>query len=230
MSLFGKTRLAVLSVANSLLDKVIDLNSVEAVRQNIRDIEVSRDSLSDSVATARGYVTGVKREVSQLATERDKLNRQIDTLLTDDDSGNDHRANTLEAKLVGVESLLAMKQEEMTSGQETAHALEQTYSTLQTRLTTMVSQLSRLEAMDRSAKAKEGAATAMRQAAKASTTGAEVSVDSVAARIQRRSDVADEKLRSASGDFATVTDKDETLANVAARLAVRKKRLAGKAS
>jgi len=230
MSVFGKTRLAVLSVANSLLDRVIDLNSVEAVKQNIRDIEVSRDSLSDSVATARGYVTGVKREVSQLATERDKLNRQIDTLLTDDDSGNDHLANTLEAKLVGVESLLAMKQEEMTSGQETAHALEQTYSTLQTRLTTMVSQLSRLEAMDRSAKAKEGAATAMRQAAKASTTGAEVSVDSVAARIQRRSDVADEKLRSASGDFATVTDKDETLANVAARLAVRKKRLAGKAS
>src|SRR3989344_735099 len=80
MSVFGKTRLAVLSVANSLLDRVIDLNSVEAVKQNIRDIEVSRDSLSDSVATARGYVTGVKREVSQLATERDKLNRQIDTL------------------------------------------------------------------------------------------------------------------------------------------------------
>lgn len=229
-SVFAKARLAVLSVAHRALDAVIDMNSVEAVKQNIRDLETSRDGLSDSVATSRGQVTTVRREVAQLETKKDRLNQQIDSLLTDGDTTNDHKADTLEAELVSVEEMFSLKQEELKSVAETVQALDQTLSALTTKLTTMKGQLGRLEAMDRSARAKENAADAMRQATRASATGADVSVDSVAARVQRRSDVADEKLKSAMGDFASSTENDVALAGVAARLAERKKRLATKTS
>lgn len=223
---FAKARLAALSVVHNVLDKVIDLNSVEAVKQHIRDLETSRDQLSDSVAEARGHVTGVSREVTQLTAKQSTLNLKIDDLLTDNDKSNDHHANTLEAELVGVEELLTLKQEELNSAKETVQALDQAYSALNTKLTTMVQQLSRLEALDRSAGAKEKAATAMRHAAQASASGTEVSVDSVASRIQRRADVADEKFKTAMGTFATAAEENTAMATVAARLANRKKKLA----
>lgn len=225
-SVFAKARLAALSVVHSVLDKVIDLNSVEAVKQHIRDLETSRDQLSDSVAEARGHATGVNREITQLASKQASLNEGIDDLLTDDDKSNDHRANTLEAELVGVEELLNLKQEELNSAQGTVQALDQAYSALNAKLSTMTQQLSRLEALDRSAEAKEKAATAMRHAAQASASGTEVSVDSVASRIQRRADVADEKFKTAMGTFATVVEEDTAMATVAARIAKRKKQLA----
>ena len=225
-TVFQKARLVVLSVAHRALDAAIDMNSVEAVKQNIRDLETSRDSLSDSVATARGQVTTTNREVTQLEAKGTKLNSQVDTILGDSDLTNDHLANTLEAELVGVEELLVARKEELKSAAETVSALDQTLSALTAKLTLMKSQLNRLEAMSRTAKAKEGAADAMRQAARVSASGTGVSVDSVAARVQRRSDVADEKLKSAMNDFADSTDRDVALAGVAARLTERKKRLA----
>lgn len=221
-----KARLVVLSVAHRALDAVIDMNSVDAVKQNIRDLETSRASLSDSVASARGQAIGTKREILQLESKQNRLNAQCDSILGDNDPANDHYASTLEAELVGVEELLTLRREELVSAEETVKALDQTLSALTTRLTTMKSQLSRLEAMSRSAEAKEKAATAMRQAVQVSASGTGVSVDSVAARIQRRSDVADEKLKSAMGDFAQNTDHDMALAGVAARIAERKRRLA----
>lgn len=225
-SVFSKTRLLVLSVAHRALDAGIDMNSVEAVKQNIRDLETSRDQLSGSVATSRGHVTGVQREVSQLTARMEQLNHQADSLLNDNDPTNDHHVDTLEAELATAEEMLAVKQEELTSAQDTVRALDSTLSKLTAKLTAMKGQLGRLEAMDRSARAKENAAEAMRQATRASASGTGVSVDSVAARVQRRDDVADEKLKSAMSDFASTADQDTALATVAARVAERRKRLA----
>lgn len=226
----AKARIAALSLVHGVLDKVIDMNSVEAVKQYIRDLETSRDNLSDSVAEARGNEMGARRDIQQLTSRKEKLNHQIDTLLTDNDQSNDHLANTLEAELVGVEETLTSRQEELTSTQETVQALDQALSALNTKHETMVHQLRRLETMDRSAKAKESAAAAIRGAAAVSSVGSSVSVDDVAACVQRRSDVADQKFKSAMNTFASSTEQDSAMASVAARLAERKKRLTSSVS
>lgn len=225
-SILGKTRIAALSLVHTLLDRVIDLNSVEAVKQHVRDLETSKDNLSDALAEARGQKVTVSRELTQLKVKQSRLDNQANSLLTDDDPSNDHKAKTLEAELLGVENLISVKEDEFSSVEKTVQALDETLSALKAKHTSMVQELSRLETLDKAAKAKEGAAQAMRQAAKLGSAASEVSVDNVAAKIQRRADVADQKLQSAMDSFSSATERDSTLASVEARLAERKKRLA----
>jgi hypothetical protein len=86
--------------------------------------------------------------------------------------------------------------------------------------------MQRLEAMDRAAKAKEGAVQAMRNVGRITSTGGNISVDAVADRIQRRSDVADAKFEQAMGEMSGQVEKDVLLAQAEARLEQRKARLA----
>lgn len=224
-SLFSKARIAVLSVAHSILDKTIDMNSPEALRQYCRDLETSCDQLGDSLAEARGGLVGVNREIGRLTAKQTQLNTQIDALLNDDDPNNDHQANSLEAELVGVEEMLNLKKDEVKSAEETVAALNQAYAAIRGKLTLMVQRLNKMASSSTAAQAKENAAEAVRQATKITGSGVEVSVDDVAARIQRRADVADEKLKSAMGIFTTAAEEDTAMATVTARLAQRKRRL-----
>src|SRR3989338_1043580 len=111
-TLYSKARLLALSVANSLLDKGIDLNSVEAVKQNIRDFEASVQVLESDRATHRGLLRGLVRDLRELRDKSLSLNEQIDSLLppNDNDPSNDHHAATLEADLMGIEPILADKE------------------------------------------------------------------------------------------------------------------------
>ena len=222
-TLFSKARLVALSVAHSLLDQAIDMNSVEAVRQNVRDLETAADELGKSLATHRGLRRGLERDLGALQAQRDDLNGQIDDLLppNDSDPSNDPYATTLEADLMGVEPLLADKEEEYRDMEKTISTMAQTLSMMQAKLTTMRGQLSRLQSQEHAAGAKESAAAAMQQAKSSMETGVDASVDSVAARIQKRYDIADELLESAASGFADTTKSDAAMATVAARLAKR---------
>lgn len=220
-TLFSKARLLTLSVAHSLLDKGIDLNSVEAVKQNIRDFETSIQELESARATHRGLLRGLTRDKLELQARKLRLNEEIDILVDDNDPSNDHHAATLEAELMGVEPLLADKVEEDKDMLATIETMGKTISSMTAVLTTRKSQLSRLESMKHSAGAKESAASAMRQAKDSMSTGVDASVDSVAARIQKRYDIADEQLKAASDGFTTAAQSDSGMATVAARLAKR---------
>ena len=81
MTLFGKSRIALLSTLHGLLDKVIDLNSIGAVRQFIRDLEASLQEMSNSLAEARGNVTSITRDRDRLQGEMTRLDGQIDGIL-----------------------------------------------------------------------------------------------------------------------------------------------------
>ena len=227
-TLFSKARVLALSVAHSLLDKGIDLNSVEAVKQNIRDFETSVETLESAQATHRGLLRGLVRDLNELTNKRTGLNEQIDSLLTDNDPNNDHHAATLEAELMGVEPILADKEEEERDMTGTIDTMGKTLSSMKAVLTTRKSQLSRLTSMQHAAGAKESAATAMRQAKDRMSTGVDASVDSTAARIQKRYDIADEQLKSASEGFTSATKNDSGMATVAARLAKRQAELASR--
>lgn len=225
-TLFQKARIAVLSVAHSLLDKVIDLNSVEAVKQYVRDLEVSLQGVNNELAGARADQVGATRKIALLTADQKKFNGQIDALLGDADPSNDHQASALEARLMGIEENLTAEQGNLETAKTTVTALEQVVSTLRTKHESMLQQLTRLGSLERQAKAKETAAAALISAKDALSGGADASVDNVAARIQKRADVADQKLAMAQGDFNTLSGQDQTLSEVAARLAQRKARLA----
>jgi len=81
---------------------------------------------------------------------------------------------------------MSTKAEEIATEKKTSHALVEAVSTLRTRYQNMVQQVQRLEAMDKATKAKESAVEAIRQAGQITSAGADVSIDAVADRIQRR--------------------------------------------
>ena len=224
--LFQKARVAALSSAHALLDKIIDLNSVGAVKQYVRDLENALEDLEDAAATEAGHVRTVQRDCLQLQSQMKELNQNIDFILADNNPANDYLAKPLEARLIAIEQRNTSKTEEMASAQKSSQALNEAVSNLQVKYQTMVEQLQRLEAMDAAAKAKEGAAQAIRNAGRITSGGTSVSVDDIADRIQRRSDVADAKFEQAMGTMSDQVEKDVVLAQAEARLLQRKARLA----
>jgi phage shock protein A len=224
--LFQKARIAALSSAHALLDKIVDMNSIGAVKQYVRDLENSLEDLEDAAATASGHLRSVQRDAIQIQSQIKELNQNIDFILSDSNLANDHLAKPLEARLIGLEQRINSKNEEIDSGQKTAQALNEAVSTLQARYQSTVEQLQRLEAMDTAAKAKENAVEAMRSVGRITSAGGNISVDAVADRIQRRADVADAKFEQAMGEMSGQVEKDVVLAQAEARLEQRKARLA----
>lgn len=223
--IFQKARIAALSAAHSLLDKTIDLNSIGAVKQYVRDLESALEDLEDASAAAAGHVRTTQRDHEQLKYQIKELNQNIDFILTDTKPENDHLATPLEARLIGLEQRAATKDQETAAGQATAQALSEAVSTLRTRYQNMVQQVQRLEAMDMATKAKENAVKAMREAGRIATTGSEVSIDAVTDRMQRRADVADARFEQAMGVMSDEVKKDVVIAQAQARLEERKARL-----
>src|SRR5512136_2283411 len=224
--LFQKARIAALSAAHALMDKVVDLNSIGAVKQYARDLENALEDLEDASAAAAGHVRTVQRDADQIRYQIKELNQNIDFILTDNKPENDSLATPLEARLIGLEQRIVTKDEEIAAGQKTTQALVEAVSTLRTRYQNMVQQVQRLEAMDMASKAKERAVGAIRQAGQIASVGSDVSIDAVADRIQRRADIADAKFERALGEMNNEVKKDVVIAQAQARLEQRKARLA----
>ncbi|MEI6308838.1 MAG: PspA/IM30 family protein [bacterium] len=228
--LFQKARIVALSMAHSLMDKAIDLNSIGAVKQYLRDLENALEDLEDASATATGHVRTVQRDAIQIGSQIKELNQNIDFILADSKPDNDYLATPLEARLIGLEQLMLTKEEEIAAGQKAAQAIAEAVSTLRTRYEGTSQQVQRLEAMEMATKAKESAVEAIRQAGQMASTGSNVSIDDVSDRIQRRADVVDARFEMAMGDLGGQLENDLTVAQAQARLEQRKARLASSGS
>lgn len=225
-SLFQKIRTVTLGNLHALLDKVIDLNSVAAVRQHIRDLEEAKEEIADSAAVAKARVASLTNEAKALQVKIQNTNDNIDLVLSDSDATNDHLAEPLEVRLIGYEEDLATRQAELEEATTTANALAAATSKLQTKHQEMLVNLRRLESLERAAKAKEKAAAALRQAAKAGTSGAAASVDSVERRLREKAVVADARFDRAMGEAEDGVDTGVTALRARQRLAERRARLA----
>jgi len=225
--LLEKVRIGFLAQAHTVLDKFIDLNSPQAVRQYIRELESSIEGIENDAAEAAGHVTTTDREVHRLMGQIESYDHAIDTILANDDPSSTDKARELQVKLNGFKQQLEAKQTELATAQETADAITHSLSALRSKHQSMVQQLATLDSMDKAAKDKERAAKALQQAAKISNLGSGISVDDLASRIQARHDVADEKLKRALANVDDTLGKDVALTQADADIAARRARLAG---
>jgi phage shock protein A len=222
-SIFGKLRTLVLSNIHSLLDKAIDLNSIEAVKQHIRDLENAIEETETSAAVAQGDMKTTSDEVKNTLARVTELQENIDFILGDGDDTNDHLATPLVEKLIGLEEALKTQREVEAANQSILANLEEVIAKLRNKHVQMVGQIAKLEVMERAAIAKNKAAEAIKQAA--AMSGDEVSIDNVSARVTRQSNIADAKLNRAMGEFNSKSDDPVRNAQVAARLAAMKARI-----
>lgn len=226
-SLLEKVRIGFLAQAHSVLDKLIDLNSPQAVREYIRELESSIEGIENDAAEAAGHVTTTDREIHRLMGQVDSYDHAIDAILTGTDPSANDKARELQVKLNGLKQQLEAKQTELAAAKETADAISHSLSALRSKHASMVQQLSTLDSMDKAAKDKERAAQALQQAARISNIGSDISVDDLASRIQARHDVADEKLKRALASVDDTLGKDVALTQADADLAARRARLSG---
>ena len=225
--LLEKVRIGFLAQAHSVLDKIIDLNSPQAVREYIRELERSIEGIENDAAEAAGHVTTTDREVHRLLGQIESYDHAIDAILSSVDQASTDKARELQVKLNGFKQQLEAKQTELTTAKETADAIVHSLSALRSKHQSMVQQLTTLDSLDKAAKDKERAAKALQQAAKISSIGSDISVDDLASRIQARHDVADEKLKRALASMDDVAGKDVALTQADADIAARRARLSG---
>lgn len=225
-TLFAKARILLLSNIHSLLDKAIDLNSVEAVKQGIRDLETALNKAEDELAASEGEVSVLKQDVAALETKISTTNANIDLILTDGDDSNDHVALKLQKELNADEAALTGKKTELTEAEQVHTALSTAVESIRARHENLVSTVAALENQERAAKAKDRAAESLRAINSIANAGSTVSVDNIQERMRRDAATADAKL---TRELGKVKKPDDTVADIKAKqaLAERKARLAG---
>ncbi|MEK7584500.1 MAG: PspA/IM30 family protein [Patescibacteria group bacterium] len=214
-SIFSKARVLLLGNLHELLDQVIDLNSIAAVKQHVRDLEDATEKIGGQTAVAEGHYRSLGDEVKITETQIESTGENIRLILGDEDESNDVDAETLATKLISLKAKLSQQLTDYATAKETYEAMQKAERQLKSKHGEMLGSLNRLEAMDRTAKAQEKAAEALKSAQSLTETGTSVSVDDVTARVRERSAVAGAKFRKAMGEMAGTLDA--TVVNVQAK-------------
>ncbi|MFH1461088.1 MAG: PspA/IM30 family protein [Patescibacteria group bacterium] len=222
VTILRKLRTIVLASAHGLLDKVIDEMSIPALRQNIRDLENAIDDLAGEAAVAEGSMKTAKDRLAEIQAQVTELNRTIDFILSDGDDSNDHLAEPLQARLIGLEEQDKTAKKEVETYRQTMEAVDKVVSALKAKHQSRLTQITLLESQAKTTEAKNQAAEAIEMA---SQIGDGPSVDSIAQKVTRKSNIADARLRRAMGDLETGLGQDALLNEAKARLAVRKAQL-----
>ena len=226
--LFSKIRTAALAAAHSVADRMIDLNSVEAVKVHIRDLEEALEELLDAAAAETGNVRSLQNAVIALKAQTAELDSNVEFLLGDDDDTNDHLALPLQAKLDALKKTLEAKEGELETARQTAVTMNGAASGLQAKHASMVERVGQLESLERRTKAQESAAAAVQSATSAVAGVDGASVDDAEARLQKRAAVADARFQRAMGQFASGAGQDVAVASATAEIARRKAAIAAK--
>lgn len=230
-SILDKLRNFTLSNLHSLLDAAIDLNSVEAIKQHVRDLETAHRDMLAALAGAKGNVSALTAQSLALQNRIIDLTRKIEILLGDDDESNDHFADPFGEQIGDSEEELGVLDGEIEGARAQVAALENAEGQIASKVQQMHGELRRLSSMERAAAAKEKAAGALGAASAALSSGVDGSVDSVKARLQQRSGTADaafqqatDGLDGAGGAEAAVrrAEGNSRVAAIRARLAAQK--------
>ncbi len=217
-SIFEKARTLVLSNIHSLLDAAIDLNSIGAIKQHVRDLEKARDSIADEAAVADGRATALDRDIRELESKKVATEENIDLLLTDGDDSNDHHAMPLAEQVMQIDDNIAAKQAELVDQRALVANLEDARMKLTTKHAEMLRSLNRLESMERAAVAREQAAKALSGAAAVAGVDVAASVDSVTQRVRDRDAVSKARFDRALAGIGDEGPADAVRASQAAAL------------
>src|SRR5512142_2884877 len=117
-SLWQKIRTLTLGNLHELLDAAIDLNSVAACKQYVRDLEEAKDKMRDQAAAARGRLGQSQAAVATLEHQIATDTEHAQLLLDDDDPSNDGDAQKLMEGVVQKQELLETKQAQLATDKQ----------------------------------------------------------------------------------------------------------------
>ena len=227
--IWDKVRVATLGKINGLLDQVA--NTPEAYKQRIRDLESALADLRSAGDEQRANVSGYQREITQLTSDKAHKQADIDLLLGDNDPSNDDAALQMQMDLGNFDSQIATQQELLAAAQANSTDIQGAVDKLDHKHTEMVNELNKLTVESAAASAKNRAASAAEAASQASEAADGASVDSIEAKINHDSDVADARFSRVIGGLQSSSSPEEAanLARAKAALEARRAQITGQA-
>jgi hypothetical protein len=224
-SILEKLRIITLSNVHSVLDAVINLNDVGALKVYARDLEGAVRQMEQLDNGLQGSIDTLLKDIGKSQRLADGWQLDIDTLLTDADPSNDPQALKIQVDLdATTEDLVGMK-EKLAQKKADHENATKVIGALNAKLTQTVRRIKELEEAEKETAADHQAAQTMENVSRA--FGDQPSVDSVGQKIMAKNAEARAELNRAMGKATDVTMDDTRIASAAAALARRKAELAG---
>lgn len=227
LGIFSKAKLVVQAATHSVLDKVIDMNSIPATEQLIRELEQAMQE--ESTATIRADVEAqtAHTKVAAIQTQIDEFNAAIEANLNDGDPSNDHEAETMMTHVMELES----ERDEIKANEQAAienhKMLAETLEKLKQRHSDMMKNLRQLRSATAQASADKNALSAVRKANDMATGVDSMHLGNALERAQTESKVARAELQTAVGNLQDTPQALLQKNQAAARIAALRAKLGG---
>ncbi len=189
-SILAKLRVISLSNIHTLLDYVKGLNTIGEFEQYVRDLRTARDQLDDQAAASRGRKKFLEQQIATNMARAEVADTNIDLLLGDDDSSNDHLALPLQIQLDAVNAKIEAAKLELVGVDAQVTKFDDAVQRIDVRFTEAQAKLEALRAAEQGAKASEKAAKAL----EGIDLGSTPDTSGVEARMAERFAVADNAL------------------------------------
>jgi len=223
-SILEKVRTLLSASFHDMIDQALKRNPLKVLNEYLREHEEALDEMRSDRAVALGTLKTAKRKVIETQDMIDRIEEEIEAVLTDSDPTNDYLAENLAQDLVGQEEKLEVLNKAYDSALRVNKALQMAESKMKGRIISLRNQISLLEAVKFEADIKKMSADRLISSAKMISSGT-TSVESLAEEIKLQRDKADAKFEMAMGTMDGALDSNATQSRASARLAQIRNRL-----
>jgi len=208
---------------HSLVDRALESNSVKVMDEYIRQVERNLDALEDSAATVGGTVRTLKRKYEEFASQAEKLDRDIDTLII---KGKTDLAAAAQAEL-NTKQQLSQEYYEQWQAQETQYQkMLGMRLKLEAKLTNVKQEREQVRALMELAAAKKQTLKTVKSLEDVTKMG-DSDVNRIAEQIRSRIDQEDARLEMATMSMSDQIDQAVEGGEIERQLEERRRRLLG---
>jgi len=223
-TLMQKVRTLLMANFHDLIDKALKKDPIKTLNQYLREHEDALAEMQGDRAAALGNLKTATRKVIETQDLIDRIESEIEAILTDTDPGNDYLAENLAEDLVGNEEKLQVFNQARESAIRVNTALQKAEAKMQGRIISLRNQIELLKAIKFEADIKAMSADKLIKSARMISSGT-TSVEAIAEDIKQQRDKADAKFEVAMDTMDGTLEDATRETRASSRLAQIRNRL-----
>ena len=208
---------------HGLVDRALESNSVKVMDEYIRQVERNLEALEDSAATVGGTVRTLKRKYEEFASQAEKLDRDIDTLVI---KGKTDLASAAQSELNTKQQLAQEYYEQWQTQQQQYQKMLSMRVKLESKLTNVKQEREQVRALMELAEAKQQTLKTVKSLDDIASMG-DSDVNRIAEQIRSRIDQEDARLEMATVSMSDQIDEAVSGGEIERQLEERRRRLLG---
>src|SRR5215470_7312106 len=220
-SLLDKINTLISANLHSMVDSALQANSVKVMDEYVRQAEKNLENLEDATVTVGGSVKTLKRKYDEITAASEKLDRDIDTLLT---RGKSDLAAAAQAELNTKQQLAQEYYEQWQQQQVEYQKMLDARLKLEARLTTIKQEREHLQSLMELAAAKEQTIKSVKSLNDLQGVG-DADIRNLGDAIRERLDRSDAELEMSTNKLQLQMDDTLEKSAVDNQLEERRKRL-----